>query len=298
MTSPGGTGNSGQVGGTPDVRVPTPDQVNEFHRYDDVDFSDESHHHTLGNEKNQATAGDHNHNGKNSAILAGYATNPHAHTFGAVITETGFGQAANSGVSPDFSRADHTHGTPANPVTLGAVTAQTTFGLASNNGAASSVSRSDHRHGTPPLGTTAGTAAEGNHTHPFVDQELFTNERTTDRATAGGTVFVALHSNTVSVIAGAKYLIFLNVGAVESTVANDVAKFRILADGALTQSRNVHCPIANVGANGVVVIATFTSTLAISVTFTSEFGRVAGTGTITARCSAGDAALFTMIRVS
>jgi hypothetical protein len=34
-------------------------------------------------------------------------------TFGSVVTETGYGQAAADGTSTNFARADHTHGTPA-----------------------------------------------------------------------------------------------------------------------------------------------------------------------------------------
>ena len=38
-----------------------PDKVNELHSYDDVDSSDEAHHHTLGRGIRQAAAGNHTH---------------------------------------------------------------------------------------------------------------------------------------------------------------------------------------------------------------------------------------------
>ena len=41
-------------------------EVNEFHSNSDVDKSTLSQHHTLGIQPNQASPGDHNHNGRNS----------------------------------------------------------------------------------------------------------------------------------------------------------------------------------------------------------------------------------------
>jgi hypothetical protein len=38
-----------------------------------------------------------------------------------VVTETAFGQASTPGVETDYSRKDHTHGTPAAPAAGGAV---------------------------------------------------------------------------------------------------------------------------------------------------------------------------------
>lgn len=49
--------------------APNPDAVNEFHRYSDVDNSPDSHHHTIGIDPNQASPGDHNHDGRNSKSL-------------------------------------------------------------------------------------------------------------------------------------------------------------------------------------------------------------------------------------
>lgn len=50
---------------------PSPDArtVATFHRNDDVDARPESHHHTLGKGRNQATEGSHNHDGVTSVAL-------------------------------------------------------------------------------------------------------------------------------------------------------------------------------------------------------------------------------------
>jgi hypothetical protein len=49
--------------------VADPKTVNKFHEKDDLDSSDDAHHHTLGPKHNQSAAGDHNHNGTNSVQL-------------------------------------------------------------------------------------------------------------------------------------------------------------------------------------------------------------------------------------
>ena len=43
--------------------------VAEFHQYDDVDTTSSAHHHTLGANPNQASPGDHRHDGSTSALL-------------------------------------------------------------------------------------------------------------------------------------------------------------------------------------------------------------------------------------
>lgn len=73
MTRPGEEDRRLASGALP---LPNPDQVNEFHRYDDVDNAPESHHHTLGPEPIQAAPGDHNHDGRNSKTISGTS---HAH---------------------------------------------------------------------------------------------------------------------------------------------------------------------------------------------------------------------------
>lgn len=49
--------------------VADPKTVAKFHEKDDVDASQQSHHHTLGPRNGQSSPGDHNHNGKNSKRL-------------------------------------------------------------------------------------------------------------------------------------------------------------------------------------------------------------------------------------
>lgn len=51
------------------IPTPTPDDVNLFHLYSDRDSSALAQHHTLGNKPYQAAAGNHTHNGKDSALL-------------------------------------------------------------------------------------------------------------------------------------------------------------------------------------------------------------------------------------
>jgi hypothetical protein len=99
--------------------------------------------------------------------------------FGSVTAQTTYGASSGNGSSTNYSRADHTHGTPSltntTPSALaiggagavgtgtaparedhahampsfGSVTAQTTFGGSSANGTSTSVARADHTHGTP-----------------------------------------------------------------------------------------------------------------------------------------------------
>jgi hypothetical protein len=74
-----------------------------------------------------------------------------------VVAETTFGQPATAGVSLDYSRADHTHGTPplppipTPPTPADTVIAEVSPGQAPTAGVATEYSRADHTHGTPPL---------------------------------------------------------------------------------------------------------------------------------------------------
>lgn len=78
MTSPVGGGSPGDPNYNPGAQLqPNPDQVNEFHRYADTDNSPASTHHTLGNDPNQSSPGDHDHDGRNSKLLA---TASHTHS--------------------------------------------------------------------------------------------------------------------------------------------------------------------------------------------------------------------------
>jgi hypothetical protein len=83
-----------------------------------------------------------------------------------VISETTFGQAPDAGVSLDYSRADHTHGTPPLPASptppapANTVVAETTAGRAPAAGVSTEYSRADHTHGTPPLPQVTGNFVE------------------------------------------------------------------------------------------------------------------------------------------
>lgn len=55
--------------------APRSDEVTKFHANSDVDSAVTAQHHTLGIGANQATAGTHNHNGKNSRKI-GKGINP------------------------------------------------------------------------------------------------------------------------------------------------------------------------------------------------------------------------------
>lgn len=56
-----------------DASKPTNKEVDDFHTNASVDTRPEDIHHRLGNESNQAAAGDHQHDGSDSALLlAGY----------------------------------------------------------------------------------------------------------------------------------------------------------------------------------------------------------------------------------
>jgi hypothetical protein len=48
---------------------PPPEEVNRFHERSDVDSSALAQHHTLGVKHDQASPGDHNHNGEGSLFL-------------------------------------------------------------------------------------------------------------------------------------------------------------------------------------------------------------------------------------
>lgn len=80
---------------------------------------------------------------------------------GTVTAETGYGQASSPGVSPTYSRGDHTHGTPAAiavPGPAGAVVVETTYGQLAAVGLSSAYARADHTHGTPPAVAVPGPA--------------------------------------------------------------------------------------------------------------------------------------------
>jgi hypothetical protein len=63
MTSPTPSPNSNYNPANP---MATPQEVNKFHGNSDVDSSINAQHHTMGIEHNQASPGDHKHDGKSS----------------------------------------------------------------------------------------------------------------------------------------------------------------------------------------------------------------------------------------
>lgn len=65
MSTPNNPQSQGTTRGANGLQ-PNPEEVNEFHKYDDVDGSPESHHHTLGTDPLQASPGSHSHNGVDS----------------------------------------------------------------------------------------------------------------------------------------------------------------------------------------------------------------------------------------
>lgn len=54
---------------TQPVASPQPDVVNSFHAKSDVNTSSTAQHHTLGIDANQASPGNHKHDGKSSKLL-------------------------------------------------------------------------------------------------------------------------------------------------------------------------------------------------------------------------------------
>lgn len=48
---------------------PSAKELTDFHTHDDTDGSQKSHHHTLGSGHNQASPGDHSHDGGSSARI-------------------------------------------------------------------------------------------------------------------------------------------------------------------------------------------------------------------------------------
>lgn len=97
-----------------------------------------------------------------------------------VVSETSYGQSSSAGAASEYSRGDHTHGSPSlassAPSTsavgdaaangagtapaksdhvhgreaFGAIITETSFGQSSSNGVSTTLPRSDHSHGTPP----------------------------------------------------------------------------------------------------------------------------------------------------
>ncbi len=67
-----------------------------------------------------------------------------------VVSETSFGLSPVVGISTDYARGDHSHGSPTIPLASSVVT-ETSFGQSSAVGTSTSVARADHTHGTPAV---------------------------------------------------------------------------------------------------------------------------------------------------
>lgn len=65
--------------------VPSSQEVNKFHFNSDKDSASTAHHHSLGQDPNQASPGHHTHNGRNSKLLA-------SHTLTGVLSPDTFGE--------------------------------------------------------------------------------------------------------------------------------------------------------------------------------------------------------------
>lgn len=100
---------------------------------------------------------------------------------GSVVTETAFGQASAVGASTDYSRGDHTHGTPAAPAggtPATSVTDETTFGISTAVGVHANYARQDHTHGSPTDPVTAHAAAGDPHTGYRLESADHTHQST------------------------------------------------------------------------------------------------------------------------
>lgn len=89
-------------------------------------------------------------------LIGGGITTLHSHPgvepSDTVESETSFGISSDAGESVEYSRGDHTHGTPiapSVPLPSGTVVTETAFGQSSTSGTAATFSRGDHTHGTP-----------------------------------------------------------------------------------------------------------------------------------------------------
>lgn len=110
-----------------------------LHTYDDLDQSDSSHHHTLGTQPNQASAGNHQHDGISGPSIAS-----------TTVTASAVGDVANAGTATKYSRGDHKHGRES----FGSV-GTSAPGDSATDGVATTVSHSDHKHGRESFGLAA-----------------------------------------------------------------------------------------------------------------------------------------------
>lgn len=193
--------------------------------------------------------------------------------FGSVTAQTTYGASSGSGSSTDFSRADHTHGTPSltntTPTALaiggagavgtgtaparedhahampgfGNVTTETTFGSSSANGSATTVARSDHAHGTPVHDNSAHSTINLNAlATPTADLNI-NNYKITNLATPTASTDAATKGYVDSVAEG------LHIHA--SVVAASTANLNATYDNGTS---GVGATLTNAGANAALTL--------------------------------------------
>lgn len=193
--------------------------------------------------------------------------------FGSVTAQTTYGASSGSGSSTDFSRADHTHGTPSltntTPTALaiggagavgtgtaparedhahampsfGNVTAQTSFGSASGNGSATSIARADHTHGTPTHDNAAHSTINLNAlATPTADLNI-NNYKITNLATPTASTDAATKGYVDSVAEG----LHIHASVVAATTANLNATYDNGTSG-------VGATLTNAGANAALTL--------------------------------------------
>lgn len=193
--------------------------------------------------------------------------------FGSVTAQTTYGASSGSGSSTNYSRADHTHGTPSltntTPTALaiggagavgtgtaparedhahampsfGNVTAQTSFGSASGNGSATSVARADHTHGTPTHDNAAHSTINLNAlATPTADLNI-NNYKITNLATPTASTDAATKGYVDSVAEG----LHIHASVVAATTANLNATYDNGTSG-------VGATLTNAGANAALTL--------------------------------------------
>ena len=193
--------------------------------------------------------------------------------FGSVTAQTTYGASSGSGSSTDFSRADHTHGTPSltntTPTALaiggagavgtgtaparedhahampgfGNVTTETTFGSSSANGSATTVARSDHAHGTPVHDNSAHSTINLNAlATPTADLNI-NNYKITNLATPTASTDAATKGYVDSVAEG----LHIHASVVAATTANLNATYDNGTSG-------VGATLTNAGANAALTL--------------------------------------------
>lgn len=171
--------------------------------------------------------------------------------FGTVTAQTSYGASSGNGSSNNYSRADHTHGTPSltntTPQALtvggsgavgtgtaparedhvhampafGNVTAQTSFGASSANGTSTDIARNDHTHGTPVHDNSAHSAINLSALATPLADVSFNNYKLTNLATPTN----ASDAATKGYVDGVAEGLHIHASVVAATTANLVATY-------------------------------------------------------------------------